>query len=124
MRWDYNKDSEYKEPDGIDDHTGEAHLFHAVIVKKSNSKAPSAAPRRAAEIDPSVPANDDYDLYPLDMSNGGNVTAVKDLTGEKVVVSVRYYNIMGMESEKPFDGVNIIVTRYSDGTTSTIKVLK
>ena len=40
------------------------------------------------------------------------------------VVSVTYVNSLGMTSDKPFDGVNIVVTRYSDGTTSTSKVIR
>ena len=39
------------------------------------------------------------------------------------IVSVTYYNAQGMKSNKPFDGINIIVTRYSDGTSSTTKVM-
>ena len=39
------------------------------------------------------------------------------------VIGVTYYNAQGMQSSKPFDGLNIIVTRYSDGTTSTSKVM-
>lgn len=40
------------------------------------------------------------------------------------VVSVKYYNLAGIESDQPFDGVNIVVTRYTDGSTSTTKVMK
>jgi hypothetical protein len=29
-----------------------------------------------------------------------------------------------MESDKPFQGVNIVVTRFSDGTTSVSKVVR
>jgi len=29
-----------------------------------------------------------------------------------------------MTSDKPFDGMNIVVTSYTDGTTSTAKVMK
>ena len=43
-------------------------------------------------------------------------------TGE--VVSTTYYNAQGMQSDKPFDGLNIVVTRYSNGTTSTTKVIR
>ncbi len=39
------------------------------------------------------------------------------------VVSVTYVNSLGMQSNQPFDGVNIVVTRYSDGTMTTTKVL-
>ena len=40
------------------------------------------------------------------------------------VASVKYYNAAGVESDKPFQGVNIVVTRYSDGSTTTTKILK
>ena len=40
------------------------------------------------------------------------------------VVSVTYYNSQGMSSSQPFDGMNIVVTRYSGGTSSTSKVMK
>lgn len=43
------------------------------------------------------------------------------VTGE--VVGRTYYNAQGMKSDKPFDGINIVVTRYSNGTVSTTKVL-
>lgn len=42
----------------------------------------------------------------------------------KKVVSVKYVNIAGMESTTPFQGVNIVVTRYEDGSQSTTKVIK
>ena len=42
-------------------------------------------------------------------------------TGE--VVGVTYVNTQGMQSDRPFSGLNIVVTRYSDGTTSTSKVV-
>ena len=31
---------------------------------------------------------------------------------------------MGMDSKTPFEGINIVVTRYTDGSTSTYKVMK
>ena len=40
------------------------------------------------------------------------------------VVDVIYYNTLGMSSKTPFEGINIVVTRYSDGTTSTAKVVR
>lgn len=40
------------------------------------------------------------------------------------VVEQMYYNVQGMQSETPFSGINIVVTRYSDGTTTTTKVVR
>lgn len=60
----------------------------------------------------------------------GLVGAVKDTGVEDVksavakeVMGVRYYNLMGVAADKPFDGLNIVVTTYSDGTTSAVKKL-
>ena len=39
-------------------------------------------------------------------------------------VSKTYYNAQGIQSDKPFDGMNIVITRYSDGSTKTTKVVK
>ena len=57
-------------------------------------------------------------------SSQSAVTAVNELFGGSEVVSVTYYNAQGMQSSKPFKGMNIVVTRYSNGSTSTMKVMK
>ena len=51
-------------------------------------------------------------------------TAINNICDVKQVVGVKYYNVAGIESDTPFQGVNIVVTRYSDGSTSTVKILK
>ncbi len=43
---------------------------------------------------------------------------------DKQVVGRTYYNLAGMASSKPFDGVNIVVTRYTDGSQTATKVLR
>jgi len=40
------------------------------------------------------------------------------------IVSRTYYNAQGIQSDKPFDGVNIVITRHSDGSTTTGKLIK
>ena len=52
-----------------------------------------------------------------------NTTSVEMLNADKQISAVRYINMAGQESEKPFDGLNIVVTTYTDGTTTTVKVL-
>ncbi len=51
-------------------------------------------------------------------------TGIFDLFMGKSVVGVTYVNAQGMKSDKPFDGVNIVITRYSDGSTSTSKIIR
>ncbi len=114
---------EYGKPEGIS--AGTEHIFHAVVALKQ-ATGPGNAPRRLGvnDMDDQTPASDEYEIYPLDLSNSGNPTSVKNVQANKTIESVRYYNIMGMESEQPFEGINIVVTRFSDGSTSTFKVLK
>ncbi len=54
----------------------------------------------------------------------GIQTGINELINGKQVVDVQYVNTLGMQSSEPFDGVNIVITRYSDGSTSTSKVVK
>ena len=51
------------------------------------------------------------------------VTAVSQLTAGREVVSVTYCDVAGRMSAKPFEGVNIVATRYSDGTVTTGKAV-
>jgi hypothetical protein len=50
-------------------------------------------------------------------------TAVNEINAI-VEVGKTYYNAQGIESDKPFKGVNIVVTQYSDGSTKTSKIVK
>ncbi|MBR5102041.1 MAG: hypothetical protein IK092_02850 [Muribaculaceae bacterium] len=56
--------------------------------------------------------------------NDDTPTGLEQLAISNDVAGVTYYNIMGVASEKPFDGVNIVVTRYKNGRTSTKKEVK
>ena len=51
-------------------------------------------------------------------------TAVEEMNVEAQIAGVKYVNMSGMMSDKPFDGVNVVVTTYTDGTTRTAKVIK
>ena len=50
-------------------------------------------------------------------------TSVHEINAN-IEVAKTYYNAQGIASDKPFAGVNIVVTRYSDGSTKTTKVVK
>ena len=69
-------------------------------------------------------------VYALNLQGGSDsqniITAIQDVvdgTG-KAVAGVKYYNLAGIESDRPFEGVNIVVTTYTDGSRSSSKVLK
>lgn len=52
------------------------------------------------------------------------ITGIGTVKTDAQVESVRYYNTIGVESSEPFKGVNIVVTRYSDGNTITSKMIR
>ena len=50
-------------------------------------------------------------------------TGVDELVNGKTVAGVRYFNMAGQEMQEA-NGVTIVVTTYTDGTTSAVKVIK
>jgi hypothetical protein len=50
-------------------------------------------------------------------------TSVNGLVNGKTVAGVRYFNMAGQEMQEA-NGVTIVVTTYTDGTTSAVKVIK
>ena len=63
----------------------------------------------------------DGDMYVL-CAQGGMV-GVDELNADKTVAGVRYFNMAGQEMQE-VNGATIVVTTYTDGTTSAVKVIK
>ena len=51
------------------------------------------------------------------------VTGLSELLNGKTVANVRYFNMAGQEMQEA-NGMTIVVTTYTDGTTSAVKVMK
>ena len=62
-------------------------------------------------------------LYPVDLDPVSSEipTAINTISANGEVVGVEYVNSLGIVSKTPFQGVNIVVTRYSNGATTTMK---
>lgn len=58
------------------------------------------------------------------MARVNDGSGVEQIVTDRQIARVRYINVAGQESDTPFDGVNIVVTTYTDGTSSTVKVMK
>ena len=54
---------------------------------------------------------------------GDDATSVNELINGKTVAGVRYFNMAGQEMQEA-NGITIVVTTYTDGTTSAVKVIK
>ena len=98
-----------------------AYSFHAIIRKVNTAGAPALKGKGDIQNNQSA----SYMVYPLDIDPENNPsTAINtvDVTG-KAVKSVKFYNVAGIESATPFQGINIVVTEYTDGTRTTTKML-
>lgn len=60
----------------------------------------------------------------LTVIDPSEVTAVTESKAAKTVAGVDYVNMAGQRASTPFAGVNVVVTRYTDGSMSTAKVVK
>lgn len=74
-------------------------------------------------------ASGGYTVYPLQINKvtteeNGVITALEGLVAGKAVARVVYYNMMGVASDKPHQGINIVVTEYSDGSRTAVKMLR
>ena len=87
-------------------------------------KAIVSHPAKLSELKGGGTPSDNYVVYPADLNGDSNiVTAINGVytDSNRDVVSVEYVNAAGVVSKTPFQGVNIVVTRYSNGSTTTSK---
>ena len=90
---------------------GDVYSFEALVKEE---KGPSHV----------IGASTKFVVYPLNLDADKVATGVNDVNSAKEVKGVSYFNMMGVESAQPFDGVNIMVTTYTDGTSSATKVVR
>ena len=133
-RWDLNQyGNQLTELDAAFDAPETCHNeyeFH-IIVQRTNKSygSPISSGAKAGADAPSgksdQTASDVIRTQPLDLQASSPLpTAINRVGTEAQVVGIEYVNVAGMRSNKPFKGVNIVVTRYSDGSTTTTKVVK
>lgn len=93
-----------------------------VRVYFTKSESTSNAPRLKAEGE-----SKKYYITEIELNDeltSDIPTSIFGVISAKEVAGVKYYNVAGVESDRPFQGVNIEVTRYTDGSKSTRKILK
>lgn len=85
----------------------------------------SRAPRReTATPDVNSGVSTRYVVMPLTLDASSVVTGIDTVNCDKTIVRVIYYNPMGMASQRPFNGMNIVVKQYSDGSINTTKIIR
>ena len=103
---------------------GKVFELEVIIKKKTQATAPTGAPSLKVEVN----GNDVSDEWEVAVISTKDLThtAITDVNvdGNRELVRTRYVNLMGIESDRPFKGANIVVKEYSDGTRTATKMLK
>ena len=110
VSWDYNADGDVSDVLS----TSDAYVFDAIV--KENVPVISAPARVAAQSR--------YTIFPLNINRNNPVTAVGSVNEAAAVARVVYYNLQGQSSAEPYEGINIVKTVYTDGSTRVDKVVK
>lgn len=103
---------------------GDMYSFEALVKEVAVATTDAKSAPRKTAYDSTVAPSTKFVVYPLDLDANKVATGVNDVNSAKEVKGVSYFNMMGVESVQPFDGVNIMVTTYTDGTSSAAKVLR
>ena len=122
LRYNEGDITDVKMLDEQSDKGQNVYTFPALIVK--NTATSASAPRRAAITPDRRELSTTYTVYPLSLSASSVVTGVSTVDQAKTVSSVVYYNLQGMASPTPHAGLNVVVTRYTDGSTQVDKVMR
>lgn len=97
-------------------HCGEALYQDNIRWNRSNSESIAD---RVERIKNSLIANIEW--FDEHLPHATGLDHVTNL-GEKSIVDVKYINLAGMSSDKPWSGVNIMLKTYNDGSVDAIKV--
>lgn len=103
---------------------GDMYSFEALVKEMAVPTTDAKSAPRKVAYDSTVTPSTKFVVYPLDLDDTKVATGVNDVNSAKEVKGASYFNMMGVESAQPFDGVNIMVTTYTDGTSSATKVLR
>ena len=103
---------------------GEAYEFFGVIGKYDSSNQAAQNSARRIEGDAEGLSNE-YFVYPIYSESYAPqvVTGVNTVSAGKQPAAVQYVNLAGQRSSRPWQGVNIVVTRYTDGTCRSAKAI-
>ncbi len=104
------------------------------IIKLAEETAPASTSAKGSDtqfnegdVSPSTNRTAKYTVYPI-LLNDDFLTAIQTINADKAsgmrtLKCTHYYNMMGVESSTPFQGVNIIVKEYTDGSRESSKAI-
>ena len=107
----------------------DGHVYTLTVIIKQAGTTAAGAPRlkdegTSMEYGSAVATDWEVAIVGYEHKSENVWTPIDTVDSGREVARVRYYNLMGVESDRPFQGVNIIVKEYTDGTRSTTKVIR
>ncbi len=122
-------------PADMEDYVGQLFSFKGIVhYNEASTGGGSGVRRKYGEVSGTPPYTfktnvntSSYTISPIDLNPQGNsiITSVEAVeVAPADVESVTYVDVMGRQSSRPFEGVNIVVTRYADGSVQTTKELR
>lgn len=101
-------------------------IVRMYFTRTANLPQVAGAPRRAISTieDPNFYIVEKTIPFDFDATTQEVITGIISMPYNRQAQSVMYYNAMGLPSTTPWSGVNIVVTCYTDGTTTTAKVVR
>ena len=98
-----------------------SYIVRMYSTRSGISHAPGRGKHRTPSAEGAYYVTEKAISVPYDYTNN-TPTAIENVDSKPAeVVSVVFYNLQGVKSDRPFDGFNIIVTTLSDGTQVTAK---
>lgn len=104
---------------------GESYKGWFAIIKVNQSSTPAGDEVNSKA---ETGSTGKYTVCPVYLSDQQIMTAIETINadmagGMRTLKATRYYNMMGVESCTPFQGVNIIVKEYTDGSRESSKAI-
>lgn len=104
---------------------GESYKGWFAIIKVNQSSTPAGDEVNSKA---ETGSTGKYTVCPVYLSDQQIMTAIETIGSDKAggmrtLKATRCYNMMGVESSTPFQGVNIIVKEYTDGSRESSKVI-
>ena len=90
------------------------------LVEPWNNEEAAGAPRRLTAVDGAALRN----IKATMVADPEFATGVNSIAADGNAVSVKYVSVTGQVSNRPFEGMNIVVKTYSDGTTKAEKMIR
>ena len=96
----------------------------ASYAPRRSYKAAASRAIKAPALKAKISDADYYTNYTIMPVGASVTTGIDDVSAIKQAIKVSFVNMMGKVSDAPFNGVNIVITEFSDGTRVVTKAVK